>query len=311
MSRAVTNPKLLLAAGAAAVASIAYAVGTHADSTAGAATGVPRFQTISATGATGATGAGATGATGPSGRFRGPHGPGAFRGALADAATALGVSEAKLEAALRTLRPAAGQRPDGRGELATALAASTGVDVAKVRTALAAQRPARAAGAMQRGARFDALAKELGLSAAKVQAAFKAALPQRGARGNRAAFLTALAKELGVSEDKLTQALGTVGPGPGFGGRRGGFRGQGAGGPWHGGVGARRLDTAALAKALGVDEAKVTAGITAFTATREKEQTARRATLIAQLAKELGVPEAKVEAVAERFLPTRGQQPTP
>jgi hypothetical protein len=139
MTRTVPSPKLLVAAGAVAVASVAYAVGSpSADGTAGGATSPARFSTV-----------GATGATGPAGRRGDP------RRDLAAAAKALGVSEARLLAALRELRPGRAAKGDRRDALVVALVRSTGASRAEVTAALQAQRPARPA----RGARFEALAK--------------------------------------------------------------------------------------------------------------------------------------------------------
>ncbi len=293
MTRCVPSPKILATVGAAAVASLAYAVGSQSgDGVAGAATTPAQYSTVATTGATGATGP-----RGRSGHHRGgDHRGGDHRGgrhdgarfgaALTEAAKALGVSEAKLRTALRDLRPAAGTKGPRRGKLAAAIAESTAVDVAKVTAALDAARP-------ERGERFTALARELGLSAAKVEAAFRAVKPERRAKGgSRAAFLTALAGELGVTEAKLEQALGTAGPG------RHGGRGHGP---------RRGLDAAAVARALGTTEAKVAAGLKAFHATREQPHEELRASLVEQLASKLGVSEAEVTEVAERFLPRGGR----
>ena len=288
MTRSVPSPKLLVTGGAVLVASAAYAIGTQASGgTAGAATQSARTAQLATVGATGTTGPGHAG-------FRG-HGRGAFGPVLAEAATALGVSEEKLRTALMELRPSLRDRSDRRDELASALARALGVDAAKVAAALDAQFPERG----DRGARFDALAKELGVTSAKVEAALRAVRPerraQRGTQGGRDAFLAALAEELGVTEAKLTSALGRVG-GPGGPGRHG-----------PGGHHGPALDAAALAKALGVDAAEVTGALTAFRAAQRKEHDARFDALAKQLAEKLGVTEAKVQEVAERFLPGGGK----
>ena len=233
------------------VASVAYAVGSQAGGgSAGAATKPVAASLTSPSGTTGATGPG---------MHAGRHGGRGLGSMLTEAASALGVSEAKLRTALQELRPPRDQRGDRRDELATALASSLGVDAAAVTKALDAQRPARP----DRTERFGAPAKELG---------------RRGHRGP-----------------------GHRGPdhgGPDHGG-------PGHGGPGHHG-GGPGVDAAALAKALSVDEAKVTAALADFRAARQKEHEALRATLIKQLAVKLGVSEAKVTEVAERFLPRGG-----
>ena len=300
MTRSLPSPKLLVTGGAILVASIAYAIGTQtSDGTAGAAIKSSPSARLSA--------AGTTGTTSPSGR-RG-HGPGrGFGPVLADAASALGVSPAELRAALEELRPTREPKGERRDDLAAALAKSLGVDAAKVTAALDAQRPARGE-RPERTARFAALAKELGLTAAKVEAALKAVRPERraqdGTTDGRDAFLAALAKELGVTKEKLATALGTVG-GPGGPGHGPGGRGHGPGGVDHDGPGGAGrggpgLDAAALATALGVEQAKVTDALTAFRAAERKEHEARRATFVKQLAEKLGVSEAKVFEVLGRF----------
>jgi Clp amino terminal domain, pathogenicity island component len=91
-------------------------------------------------------------AGGPGGRGHG--GPGGRPFDTAVLAKSLGVTEAKLQAALDKVRPAKGDRDDKRtaaprdkgdrgAEMAAALAKELGVDAAKVTSALEAQRPDR------------------------------------------------------------------------------------------------------------------------------------------------------------------------
>jgi hypothetical protein len=145
--------------------------------------------------------------TGPAGG-RGGHGPG-DRGHLDTAALAkaLGVTEAKLQAALDAARPA---KADRLSEHAAAIAKALGESQADVQAVLEAQRHASGT-APQRHARPDesalakALAARFGVSQAKAQAALDAA---HGDRDDRAdAFAAALAKELGLDAAKVKAAL--------------------------------------------------------------------------------------------------------
>lgn len=174
------------------------------------------------------------------------------------------------------------------------------------------------------------MVKDLGLSTAKVEAAFEAVKPERraqdGTMDGRDAFLAALAKELGVTQEKLAAAVGAVG-GPGHG-------------PAVPAAAVRTVPTVTvtvpaaptasapaaltsapavaapatvatfstpptLAKALGVEEAKVTEALTAYRAADRKEREARRATFV----KKLGVSEAEVSEVLGRFGPGPGPGP--
>lgn len=310
MSRTASSPKLLIAGGAVVVASVAYAIGTQVSGgTAGAATKQAAQQPAQYPG----TPVGTTGTTGPGGPWG--HGPGgrdrrhgAFGPVLSAAAKELGVTEAQLRSALEDLRPDPAKL-DHHDDLAASLATSLGVDAAAVTKALDAQRPTGPGPGPggPRGARFDALAKELGLSAAKVKAAFQAVRPerlaQRGSQDGRDAFLTALAKELGVTKEKLATAIGTVGPGPGGPGGRHGF-GPGGRHPF-----GPALDTAALAKALGVDEEKVTDALAAFRTAEQQEHAKDQAAFTKALADELNVPEARVTQVLGQFLRGPGRRP--
>jgi hypothetical protein len=104
---------------------------------------------------------------------------GFFAGAnLAKLAGALGVSQAKLQAALKSVVPARGQRPAGGGQPPYGQPPATGQAPPQ-----GGQRPpgGRRFGA-GRGNLAPALAKKLGLPEAKVRAALQKVLPQRGAR---------------------------------------------------------------------------------------------------------------------------------
>ena len=76
---------------------------------------------------------------------RGGHGPGGRGGGHLDTAAlakSLGVTEAKLQAALDATRPAKGDRGDKRGEMAAAIAKALGESTADVQAVLDANRPA-------------------------------------------------------------------------------------------------------------------------------------------------------------------------
>jgi DNA-binding transcriptional regulator YdaS (Cro superfamily) len=166
----------LTVAGAVALASAAYALGSQASN--GSAVAAGKTQGAQPTA---------------------PCRPGFMRGHRPDLsalATRLGVSTTALRQALDDLRPA--DRPGPREVLPKQLADALGIDVAKVTAALEKLRPRH-----ERHERRDiaaALASELGLSTAKVRQAFEA---QRDRHGGP----EALAKALGVSTAKVRQAM--------------------------------------------------------------------------------------------------------
>jgi DNA-binding transcriptional MerR regulator len=141
--------------------------------------------------------------------------------AAADAALAdaLGVTPARLRAALQKLHDAHEQQ-----EL-SALAKALGVDVAELQSALDALRPQGARGAPPAGAppaggpRRDhrgpdglaaALAKKLGLGTAAVRRALQSVHPDRGARDRadrKDDLVAGLAKELGLDPAEVKAAL--------------------------------------------------------------------------------------------------------
>jgi hypothetical protein len=217
-----TRTTALALAGAVALASGAYALGSQAGD-GSAAAGVT----------TNATGYGPPPGGGP-GAWRG-GGPGPRLAGLADK---LGVSEADLRKALTDLGK------EKRDDIAEKLADALGIDVAKVQSAFDKLRPKGDARPNERHDEFaQTLAKQLNLPVAKVRTALE---NQRDHRGDPAA----LAGALGVSTAKLRQALATV-----FKDHRPGPRG-GPGGPGRPGFGPGED---ALAKTLGVTPAKLRA----------------------------------------------------
>jgi AraC-like DNA-binding protein len=168
-------------AGAVALASGAYALGSQAsDGSAAAAKGDAR--------------AGFGHGFGP-GRVGGDG----FRPGFDALADRLGVDEADLHAALEDI--GADRKDDAAQRLADAL----GIEAAKVEQAFENVRPERPARPRVRrpGAFAAALAKELGLSTAKVRAAIEKRRGHRGDPGD-------LAAELGVSEERLHEAFHAV-----------------------------------------------------------------------------------------------------
>lgn len=168
-------------AGAIALASGAYALGTQADD--GSAVAAKRS-------------GGSTGL----GHWRGGPAP---LGSLADR---LGVDESDLRAALEDIRgDLRADHDQHRDEFAKELAGALGIDEAKVTAALDKVRPERPGRPRIERPRALAskLAKELGLSAAKVRAALD---QQRGRPGSPAS----LANALGVTEEKLHDAFHAV-----------------------------------------------------------------------------------------------------
>jgi hypothetical protein len=229
-----------------------------------------------------------------------PPGPGRHGGSrdLSGVAAKLGVTEAKLRAALQDLRPGRGAKKDEhRDALAKALASALGLDQAKVSAALEKLHGDRKVIRRDRRGdrlnRFDeALATKLGIDAAKVRAAFDSLKPGPNRRAAKPG-LDDLAKKLGVSEAKLRAALGELRPGPRPRAGRPGPGFKRPGGP--GGPGGPRA--AALAKELGVTEAKLRAAMEKIRPDLEKQHEAERDALIAKLAAKLGVSEAKVKDV--------------
>ena len=135
------------------------------------------------------------------------------RDLFAGLAEELGISEAKVEAALRANRPGRGERPDRdrlHTAIADALAKELGQDAAKVRAAFEKVHPEPGARRERRGlGDFEAaLAKELGVTTARLREAFEQIKPAGGPRrGPFGGDLTALARAIGVEESRLEAAL--------------------------------------------------------------------------------------------------------
>jgi len=198
-------------------------------------------------------------------------------------ASRLGVEPAKLRAALAGIRQDSGGPAARRADLAKTLAGDLGVPVEKVTAALEKLRPGGPR-AGRRAGFVAALAAALGKQRSEVRAALRENRPESGP-GGPPPSLDGLAKALGVSTSKLQAALLQVGPPMWRGGGPGGP--PGPGGP----IGLDRR-AAALAKELGVDEAKVTASLQKFRAARRQE-------LASALAKRLGLDESKVLAAID------------
>jgi Clp amino terminal domain, pathogenicity island component len=275
MLRAMTPRSKKTAAalsGALVLASGAYALGTQT----GDGTALAGDKTTSSAGR-------------PAGAPPGPGRPGGPRD-LSGIAAQLGVTEAKLRAALEDLSPDRGAKKDDHQDaLAKALATELGLDQAKVTAALEKFHGNRKVVRRDRHGdrlnRFDdALAAKLGIDAAKVRSAFDALKPGPNRRAEKPA-LADLAKQLGVTEDKLRSALQDLRPGPRPGRPGPGFKRPG--GP----------QAAALAKELGVTEAKLRAAMEKIRPDLEKQHEAERDAFITRLAAKLGVSEAKLKDV--------------
>ena len=240
-------------AGAVVLGSAGYALGS------GAGGGAASAAAGSASGSPAPVGYGFGG--GP--RERGPRGAG-----LADLASRLGVSQAKLRDALEAVRDDVAPKRDRGATRLEALADALGKTTAEVEAAFEKLHEAR------HDEFAAALAKELGVSASKVEAAIDKLRDDRDRRGPREGFAD-LAEELGVSTAKLRSALRAVRPDRG--------------------LRDREDHTAELAKALGVTEAQLDAAQEKARAAHEAEHEARRKAFAAALAKELGISAAKVE----------------
>ena len=113
-------------------------------------------------------------------------------------------------------------RPGDRGERLSALAKQLGVSEARLRDALRSLRPAadrrHGPGARDRAADVRALADALGVDAAKVRAALDevAATLRKEAEARRAAFAEQLAQKLGIPVERVRAVL-PDGPGGGHG----------------------------------------------------------------------------------------------
>jgi AraC-like DNA-binding protein len=176
MTRGKQTTALALA-GAVALASGAYALGTQADD--GSAAAAPNGEPVGL-------------GFGPDR----PHGPG-LRPGFDDLADRLGVDEDQLRDALEDMAS------DRRADFAQRLADALNVDRAKVEQALDNTRPERPKRPRPPERLAAALAKELGLSTAEVREALE---DRRGRPGGP----DDLADALGVSEERLRRAFRAV-----------------------------------------------------------------------------------------------------
>ena len=165
---------------------------------------------------------------------------------LEELADALGVTEAKLRAAIGTVKPDRGERHD---ELAAALAKELGVSAAKVRDAFEKLHDQGRPGPGDREDRKADLAKALGVSEAKLEQAFQNLRGDfRGKREERKDDRGAdLAKALGISQAKVDAAFEKL---------------RAAHEAEHQKM--RDALAASLAKSLNLDEAKVKAALDDF-----------------------------------------------
>jgi len=136
----------------------------------------------------------------------------AFAQALADK---LGVPVADVTAALDSLKPAPGTRPD-RSTFPQALADKLGLDVATVQAALDAVRPAHGHDGPggpgdHHGGPFGpngaAVAAALGVTEAQLKTALDSIRPAEGTRPDPAAFPQKLADALGIPVETVNAAL--------------------------------------------------------------------------------------------------------
>jgi transcriptional regulator with XRE-family HTH domain len=259
-------------AGAALLASGAYALGSQAGNGSAAASGGVARSAAPVNYGYGPPGRPRFGAR----RFqeRGGFGLDALAGRL-------GVTPAQLRSALQDIRKDLPSRDD----LAAKLAGALGVPVDKVSSALAHARPDRGMHRRFAGGPAAALAKALGLDEAKVRAAFEKLRSQFRPGAGRTDFEAALAQELGVSTDKLDSALNSLrppGPPPGAPHDRGA--------------------PDALAKALGVTPSKLQAAF-------DKIRTDERNAFVDALAKRLDLDPSKVSDAIGREGPFGHRHP--
>jgi lambda repressor-like predicted transcriptional regulator len=248
MTRSTKTTGLLLA-GAVAVAAAGYSVGSQFDDGSASAAG--------------------SRSSAPARFVHNGGGPGDHLSSLADA---LGVSQAKLRAALDEIRDETDPKPD-RDEHLADLAAAIGVNEAQLEAALDKLDP---------HGDFEAdLAKELGVTEDKLRDALRQTRPHRP---------RALARALGVTVKELRQAFRAVRPERGDRGHHG-------------------FDAAALAKELGVEESKVEEAFDKLRAAHEAEHEQRFDAFVKALAGKLGLSEDKVRAALEDARPDFGRGP--
>ena len=186
MTRGKQTTALALA-GAVALASGAYALGTQADD---GSADAAKTNDRSAPGLVGFAG-------GPGRPGFGHHGGPGFGARFDGLADRLGVTEEKLRAALTDIAE------EHRDDFATRLADALNIDAAKVREAFENLRPSGPDRPRAPRAFAAALAKELGVSAAKVRAALEK-------RRDNPSTPDQLAKDLGVTQEQLRDAFHAV-----------------------------------------------------------------------------------------------------
>jgi hypothetical protein len=149
---------------------------------------------------------------------------------------------------------------------------------------------------------LQALATQLGVTGPALRAALQELRPQRQAA--RAEHVSELAQALGISEAKVTAALEKL-----RAQRREGRDARGPEGPGraHGpcGPGARAHRVAALAKALGLDEADVRSALRSLAPKRRQEIRQRRDAFATALAAKLKLDPDKVKAALDDFAAQR------
>jgi transcriptional regulator with XRE-family HTH domain len=191
---------------------------------------------------------------------------------------------------------ALGTESGGGGALASGANASTSSGAGAM--TIADRRGPRTVRARDFG--LDALARKLGVSPTALRDALQAVRQAKTLEQRRAEAIQALATALGKPVDQVTSAVNSVLPDRGTGVRR--FRDDFA---------------AALAKALGVDEAKVRAGLDKarqdLQANRgggngRRDRGAFRETLVNDIAAATGVDAAKVRSALQSLRPDRGRR---
>jgi hypothetical protein len=196
---------------------------------------------------------------------------------------------------------ALGSQSGGGG--AVAAGANASASSGSGATNVAARQGPRTVRGLRRGARdfgLDALAQKLGVTSAQLRDALKAMRQAKTPQQRRTEAIQALATALGKPVDQVTSALQSVLPD------------RGAAGP------GRRFGTdfaATLAKTLGVDQAKVQAGLDKarqdLQANRgnrgnRRDRGALRDTLVNDIASATGVDAAKVRSALQSAKPDRG-----
>jgi hypothetical protein len=267
-----TRTKALALAGAVALASGAYALGSQAGGGSAAAARSPQS----------APGLGVGYGPPPGRRF------GGIRPGLDRLATRLGVSEEALRAALQDVRP---KPPAVRANMPQELADALGIDIAKVQAAFDKLAPRMREKGKRTERKLDAhrrdfaaaLATQLGLTTAKVEKALQA---QRG----RDRDPGALASALGVTPQKLRQAFAQLWKDHGPPGARDRIHDHGPA-------------TAALAKELGVTQAQLQTAFDKVRAAHEADFAKLRDQFAQKLADRLHIDVAKVKAALADFAP--------